>query len=146
MNKLNKTWKINIIAMHFCIAAAIVLIIFPYMHLAELLVMSHQELATVVHQMPYFGFVILLATWIFWLKAFDATLIGCRVLNSIMFLAIGTTILFTILFYPQLSYWGIPWFVPLLVCVLCLQGFSLRLYFLQKKRKATDTQEDGQAV
>ena len=42
-----------------------------------------------------------------------------------LFLAIGTPILF----YTQLSYWGIPWFVPSLVCA-----------------QATDTQEDGQTV
>ena len=59
-----------------------------------------------------------------------------------LFLAIGTPILF----YTLLSYWGIPWFVPSLVCALCFLFFSLRLYFLQKKRKATDTQEDGQTV
>lgn len=59
-----------------------------------------------------------------------------------LFLAIGIPLLF----YPQSTFWGVPWFVPSLVCALCFLGFSLRLYFLQKKRKATDTQEDGQAV
>lgn len=59
-----------------------------------------------------------------------------------LFLAIGIPLLF----YPTVSYWGIPWFVPSVVCALSFLYFSLRLYFLQKKRKATDTQEDGQAV
>lgn len=59
-----------------------------------------------------------------------------------LFLAIGTPILF----YTQLSYWGIPWFVPSLVCALCFLGFSLRLYFLQKKREATKTQNNNQTT
>ena len=83
MNKLNKMWKIKIIAMLFCIAAAIVLIIFPHTHPAELLVMSHQELATIVHQMPYIGYIALLAAWIFWFEAFDVALTVCRVLDSL---------------------------------------------------------------
>ena len=56
-----------------------------------------------------------------------------------LFLAIGIPFLF----YPQSTFWGVPWFVPSVVCALSFLYFSLRLYFLKKKREAMDTQEDN---
>ena len=56
-----------------------------------------------------------------------------------LFLAIGIPFLF----YPQRTFWGIPWFVPSLVCTLSFLCFSIRLYSLKKKRKTSDAQEDN---
>lgn len=56
-----------------------------------------------------------------------------------LFLAIGIPFLF----YPQRTFWGIPWFVPSLVCALCFLCFSLRLCFLKKKHEETETKDNN---
>lgn len=78
MSKLDKIWKSNVIAMLLCLIIAIALFIFPLTHPADLLVMSHPGFVTMVHQMPYFGCVMLFIAWVFWFKAFDAAFHGAR--------------------------------------------------------------------
>ena len=56
-----------------------------------------------------------------------------------LFLAIGIPCMF----YPQSTFWGVPWFVPSVVCTLSFLCFSIRLYSLKKKRKTSDAQEDN---
>lgn len=56
-----------------------------------------------------------------------------------LFLAIGIPFLF----YPQSTFWGVPWFVPSVVCTLSFLCLSIRLYSLKKKRKTSDTLEDN---
>ncbi len=56
-----------------------------------------------------------------------------------LFLAIGIPLVF----YPQITFWCVPWFVPSVVCALSFLYFSLRLCFLKKKHEETETKDNN---